>query len=178
MPVDQFRHGLISEVSNLRVLAISLCSNVHLADDLVQETLLKALSNSEKFESGTKLRAWLFTILRNRYISVYRKRGREIQDPDGAYSDRLSVWGEQESAVELNDFRKAFDKLSIDHRGVLILVGATGASYEEAAEICGIAVGTVKSRVSRAKIRLAELLGIAQLSEIWPKDTARVFNGP
>lgn len=173
MPVDQFRDGLVAEIKNLRAFAISLCSNVTLADDLVQDTVLKAWSNADKFELGTSLRAWLFTILRNTYYSMYRKKGREVQDSDGTYTERLVTRGEQESAVELSDFRKALDKLSDDHREVLILVGASGTSYEEAAEICGIAVGTVKSRVNRARIRLAELLGIAHVSEIGPGNTAR-----
>lgn len=172
MASDDFREGLIAELSNLRAFAVSLCGSVQQADDLVQDTMLKAWGNSEKFQPGTSLRAWLFTILRNTYYSLYRKRGREIQDSDGTYAQRLAVSGEQESALDLADFRIALAKLSEEHREVLILVGASGLSYEEAAEICGVAVGTVKSRVNRARARLADLLGIAGANEIGPDRNA------
>ena len=145
---------------NLRAFAISLCGNVHQADDLVQDTLLKAWSNADNFEAGTNLRAWLFTILRNTYYSIYRRRGREVQDSDGVYAKRIATAAPQESAVEMQEFRIALTKLSEEHREALILVGASGFSYEEAAEVCGVAVGTVKSRVNRARAKLAELLGI------------------
>jgi RNA polymerase sigma-70 factor (ECF subfamily) len=165
---DDFREGLIAELSNLRAFGVSLCGSVQQADDLVQETMLKAWSNADKFQPGTSLRAWLFTILRNTYYSLYRKRGREVQDSDGTYAQRLAVSGEQESAMDLADFRVALAKLSEEHREVLILVGASGLSYEEAAEICGVAVGTIKSRVNRARARLADLLGISSVNDIGP----------
>ncbi|MGQ3356147.1 MAG: sigma-70 family RNA polymerase sigma factor [Phreatobacter sp.] len=168
MASDEFREGLIAELSNLRAFAVSLCGSVQQADDLVQDTMLKAWGNSEKFQPGTSLRAWLFTILRNTYYSLYRKRGREVQDSDGTYAQRLTVSGEQESALDLADFRVALAKLSEEHREVLIMVGASGLSYEEAAEICGVAVGTIKSRVNRARAKLADLLGITSVDEIGP----------
>jgi RNA polymerase sigma-70 factor (ECF subfamily) len=151
---------MIAEMPNLRAFAISLCGNVHQADDLVQETLLKAWSSSDNFEAGTNLRAWLFTILRNTYYSIYRRRGREVQDSDGIYAKRIATAAPQESAMEMQEFRVALTKLSEEHREALLLVGASGFSYEEAAEVCGVAVGTVKSRVNRARAKLAELLGI------------------
>lgn len=168
MSDDAFREGLIAELPNLRAFAVSLCRSPEKADDLVQDTLLKAWGNSEKFQPGTSLRAWLFTILRNTYYSLYRKRGREVQDHDGTYAQRLAVSGEQESALALADFREALGKLSEEHREALILVGASGLSYEEAAEICGVAIGTVKSRVNRARARLAELLGISGVDDLGP----------
>lgn len=175
MASDEFREGLIAELPNLRAFAVSLCGSVQQADDLVQDTMLKAWGNSEKFQPGTSLRAWLFTILRNTYYSLYRKRGREVQDSDGTYAQRLTVSGEQESALDLADFRTALAKLSEEHREVLIMVGASGLSYEEAAEICGVAVGTIKSRVNRARARLADLLGISSVDEIGPdRNTAAV----
>jgi RNA polymerase sigma-70 factor (ECF subfamily) len=163
---DSFREGMIAEMPNLRAFAISLSGNVDKADDLVQETLLKAWSNAESFEAGTNLRAWLFTILRNTYFSLYRRRGREVQDSDGLYANRIATAAPQESAVEMQEFRVALTKLSEEHREALLLVGASGFSYEEAAEVCGVAVGTVKSRVNRARARLAELLGIEGAKDI------------
>jgi RNA polymerase sigma-70 factor (ECF subfamily) len=160
-----FREGLVGEMPHLRAFAISLCGNVHLADDLLQETLLKAWSNSDGFSPGTNLRAWLFTILRNTYYSAYRRRGREVQDSDGAYAGRFATSAPQESALDLADFKIALEKLPDEQREVLIMVGASGFSYEEAAAICGVQVGTVKSRVSRARARLTELLGLSKVSD-------------
>ena len=131
-----------------------------MADDLVQDALLRAWSNSDKFQSGTSLRAWLFTILRNVYYSQYRKRAREVQDSDGIYARSLAVAGDQESHLDLADFRIALAKLPAEQREVLTMVGASGLSYEEAAVICGVEIGTIKSRVSRARTKLSELMGL------------------
>jgi RNA polymerase sigma-70 factor (ECF subfamily) len=159
MPVS-FKDGLIAEIPGLRAFAVSLCGSVTLADDLVQEALLRAWSNSDKFQMGTSLRAWLFTILRNIYYSQYRKRSREVQDTNGVYSRSIAVEGDQESHLDLADFRKALAKLSAEQREVLTMVGASGLSYEEAAAICGVEIGTIKSRLSRARTKLTELLGL------------------
>lgn len=156
-----FRQLLVKEIPALRAFATTLSGSAQTADDLVQDTLLKAWGAANSFRTGTNLRAWLFVILRNTYFSLYRRRGREVQDVDGAYSERLSVPGGQNSAVDLSDFRRALAQLPEDQREALILVGASGLSYEEAAEICGVALGTVKSRVNRARTRLTSLLGIA-----------------
>jgi RNA polymerase sigma-70 factor (ECF subfamily) len=155
-----FRELLVAEIPSLRAFGASLSGSMHLADDLVQDTLLKAWSHSSSFAEGTNIRAWLFTILRNTYYSFYRKRGREVQDTDGLYSKRVEVPADQHGAVDLADLRNALAKLPEEQREVLIMVGATGLSYEEAADVCGVAVGTVKSRVNRGRIRLAELLGM------------------
>ena len=163
-----FKDGLIREIPNLRAFAASLSGSMQLADDLVQDTLLKAWGNSDKFEPGTSLRAWLFTILRNTYYSLYRKRGREVQDSEGTYAERMATHGNQESHLDLADFRKALAKLPEEQREVLIMVGATGLSYEEAADICGVAIGTIKSRVNRARTKLAELLSIGSLDDLGP----------
>lgn len=160
MPPNSFKDQLVAEIKNLRAFAISLSGSVSLADDLVQETLLRAWSKSDKFQPGTSLRAWLFTILRNIYYSNYRKRSREVQDSDGAYARRLTVSGDQESHLDLEDFRKALTKLPAEQREVLTLVGASGLSYEEAAAICEVEIGTIKSRLSRARSKLVELLGL------------------
>ena len=160
MPPASFKDELVAEITNLRAFAISLSGSASLADDLVQETLLRAWSKSDKFQPGTSLRAWLFTILRNIYYSNYRKRAREVQDSDGAYARRLVVMGDQESHLDLEDFRKALTKLPAEQREVLTLVGASGLSYEEAAEICEVEIGTIKSRLSRARSKLVELLAL------------------
>ena len=167
-PPLSFRDRLVAEIPNLRAFAVSLSGSVQNADDLVQDTLLKAWGHAESFTEGTSIRAWLFTILRNTYYSLYRKRGREVQDTDGVYSERVGTPPSQDGAIDLADFRTALAKLPEEQREVLIMVGASGLSYEETAEICGVAVGTVKSRVNRARTRLAELLGITNVSEIGP----------
>ena len=157
---SSFKAELIELLPSLRAFARSLAHNPAQADDLVQDTLVKALANVERFEPGTNLRAWLFTILRNHYYSQLRKSKREVEDADGAIAARVAVRPEQDGSVDLEDFKAAFQQLQPDHREVLTLVGASGCSYEEAAEICGCAVGTIKSRVNRARRKLTELLGL------------------
>lgn len=174
---NAFRDRLVAEIPNLRAFAASLSGSFQQADDLVQDTLLKAWGHADSFIEGTNLRAWLFTILRNTYYSLYRRRGREVQDVDGLHAERMAVPPAQDGAVDLADFRLALAKLPEEQREVLILVGATGLSYEEAAEICGVAVGTVKSRLNRARGRLAELLGIAGSADFGPdRNTASVVH--
>jgi RNA polymerase sigma-70 factor (ECF subfamily) len=157
---------LIAIIPNLRAFAVSLCGNPDRADDLVQETLVKAWSNLGSFVEGTNLPAWLFTILRNIYYSEYRKRRREVADSDGAIAAKLATAPAQNGHMDLLDFRAALQHLPNDQREALILIGASGLSYEEAAQICGCAVGTMKSRVNRARNRLSELLSITSTSEI------------
>jgi RNA polymerase sigma-70 factor (ECF subfamily) len=127
---------------------------------MVQETLLKAWSHLDSFQAGTNLRAWLFTILRNTFFSEMRKRRREVEDADGKRAESLSVGPAQQGHVDMHDLRKALDLLPPLQREAVILVGAAGMSYEEAAEIAKCAVGTIKSRVNRARSRLAQLLGV------------------
>lgn len=168
MSDPDFRNKLVAELPSLRAFAASLCGSLTTADDLVQDTLLKAWSNSDKFETGTNLRAWLFTILRNTYFSLYRKRSREVQDSEGTYAQRLAMHGAQDGHVDLADFRRALAQLAEEQREALILVGASGMSYEEAAEVCGVALGTIKSRVNRARAKLAQILGIESIDDIGP----------
>jgi len=172
-PDIEFREQLLSAVPSLRAFAISLTSNVDRADDLVQETLLRAISNSDRFEPGTNLNAWLFTILRNLFHSEYRKRRREVEDPDGTYTSRLSIHAPQESALDAQDFARAFDKLNPDQREALLLVVAAGYQFEEAAWIMGVAVGTAKSRVIRARARLQELLSLEPWETYGPSPTTQ-----
>jgi RNA polymerase sigma-70 factor (ECF subfamily) len=167
------RDALLAAVPSLRAFAISLSGNVDRADDLVQETLLRALSHIDSFQPGTNLNAWLFTILRNLFHSEYRKRRREVEDSDGAYAARLSTQPEQGARLDLEDFKVALARLPPDQREVLLLVGASGFSYEEAAEICQCAVGTIKSRVNRARTRLAQLLAVDSVDDIGPDEQTR-----
>ena len=154
------RDAMLAAVPSLRAFAISLSGNVDRADDLVQETLLRAMANIDSFEPGTSMSAWLFTILRNLFRSEYRKRRREVEDADGRHVDSLKSAPQQHSRVEFEEFRVALAKLPPDQREALILIGASGFSHEEAAAICETAVGTIKSRVNRARARLSKLLTI------------------
>jgi RNA polymerase sigma-70 factor (ECF subfamily) len=153
------RESLLKSMPRLRAFAISLSGNTDYADDLVQEALLRCLSNLDKFEAGTNLQAWLFTILRNQFLTTYRKRRREVEDPDGVMAGQLSVPPAQPGVLDLQDLRAALAGLPVEQREALLLVSAEGLSYEQAAEICGIRIGTIKSRVNRARARLAELMG-------------------
>ena len=176
MPLDTtLRDQMLSAVPSLRAFAISLSGNVDRADDLVQETLLRAIANIESFQPGTNMSAWLFTILRNLFRSEYRKRRREVEDTDGSYAESLKSQPEQSSHLEFKEFRAALAKLPPDQREALILVGASGFSYEEAAAICECAVGTIKSRVNRARNRLADLLAIEGAEEFGPDHATRAI---
>ena len=166
---DSVRKAVLGAVPSLRAFAISLCGNVDRADDLVQETLLRALANIDSFQPGTNMSAWLFTILRNHFRSEYRKRRREVEDGEGHYAETLKSQPEQIGQVEFGEFREALAQLPADQREALVLVGASGFSYEEAANICGCAVGTIKSRVNRARTRLGRTDGHRQRRRVRPR---------
>ena len=150
---------LLAAIPALRAFAVSLSGNADRADDLVQETLLKAWENMSSFAPGSNLRAWLFTILRNTFYSQYRKRRREAEGANSA-GGALSTPPEQIAHLDFADFRKALHQLPPDQREALILIGASGYSYEEAATICDCKVGTIKSRVNCARARLVALLSL------------------
>jgi RNA polymerase sigma-70 factor (ECF subfamily) len=169
------REAVLAAVPSLRAFAISLSGNVDRADDLVQETLLRALANIDSFQPGSNMPAWLFTILRNLFRSEYRKRRREVEDADGSYAQSLKSQPEQTGHIEFQEFRQALAKLPQDQREALILVGASGFSYEEAADICGCAVGTIKSRVNRARARLADMLSIESMEDFGPDIATRAI---
>jgi len=154
----QFKRDLVDSIPRLRAFARSISGDRDRADDLVQETLAKAIANKDKFTEGTNLTAWLITILRNQYYSVGRKLQREVADPDGEHAATLESKPQQAGHLEMRDFLSALQVLPDDQREALILIGASGFSYEEAAEILGVKVGTVKSRVSRARLRLEDLM--------------------
>ncbi|MFT4149285.1 MAG: RNA polymerase sigma factor [Paracoccaceae bacterium] len=171
LPPDP-RDELPEHLPAMRAFAISLTRNTAAADDLVQDAVVKAWSNFDSFQPGTNLRAWLFTILRNTFYSNMRKHRREVPDPDGTYSATLYEKPAHDGRLAMSDFRAAFDQLTPQHREVLILVGASGFSYEDVAEMTGVAVGTVKSRANRARQRLAELLNLEEGEDFLDGDKA------
>jgi RNA polymerase sigma-70 factor (ECF subfamily) len=156
------RAEIVEHLRPMRAFAMSLTRDHARADDVVQETILKAWSNIEKFEPGTNMRAWLFTILRNTFYSERRRAAREVPDHDGAMSERMAVKPDHDGRLALADFRRAFETLPDVQREALMLVGGEGFAYEEAAAMCGCAVGTIKSRANRGRRRLAVLLQLGE----------------
>jgi RNA polymerase sigma factor (sigma-70 family) len=153
------RDELIEHLPAMRAFALSLTRNSATADDMVQDTIVKAWTNIEKFDQESSMRAWLFTILRNTYYSSRRKSRREVADVDGIFTESLAEKPAHDGHMQMADFRKALAQLNDEQREALLLVGASGFSYEEAAEMCGVAVGTIKSRTNRARAQLAVILG-------------------
>jgi len=168
----RLKDSLLAEIPSLRAFAVSLTGNLDRADDLVQETLMKAWAAFDGFTEGSNLRAWLFTIMRNAFFSQYRKRRREVEDVDGVMAAQLTSDPEQPGHMDLADFEAALATLPVDQREALILIGASGFTYEEAAEICDCAVGTIKSRVNRARQRLMQQLSIGSAAEFGPDPIA------
>ncbi|HKH35269.1 MAG TPA: sigma-70 family RNA polymerase sigma factor [Beijerinckiaceae bacterium] len=168
MRMDDVRQELFSALPHLRAFAISLTGDIDRADDLVQEAVVRGLSHLHQFKRGTNFQGWMFTILRNQFHSNYRKRRREVEDADGAYAAKFAVAPEQGARLDFGDFREALTKLSPEQREAILLIGAEGLTYEETAEVCNTKVGTIKSRVNRARKRLAELLGYEKIDEIGP----------
>jgi RNA polymerase sigma-70 factor (ECF subfamily) len=167
------REAMLAAVPRLRAFAVSLCGNVDRANDLVQDALVRALANIDSFRPGTNLNAWLFTILRNHFRSEYRKRRREVEDADGGYADTLKSQPDQIGRIEFGELKRALSQLPDDQREALLLVGASGFSYEESAEICGCAVGTIKSRINRGRSRLAQLMAIDGADDFGPDAATR-----
>ena len=156
-PVE-FKRELTAVVPHLRAFARGLCGRPDMADDLVQETLMKAWAAQERFEPGTSMRAWTFVILRNAYLTDMR-RNRFRGEYDENVTERiLTAPAGQEEPIHLSNMHRALLTLPPERREALLLVGAGGFSYEEAANICGCAVGTIKSRVGRARATLNAML--------------------
>lgn len=155
---EVFKRDLLAVLPHLRAFARGLCGRPDFADDLVQETAIKAWTARERFTPGTNMRAWTFAILRNHFLSELRRNRHQADyDPDSA--ERLLVMeADQEAPLHLTDMEAALMKLSPERREALLLVGAGGFTYEEAARISDCAVGTMKSRVARARDQLARLL--------------------
>jgi RNA polymerase sigma-70 factor (ECF subfamily) len=167
---SDWRNEVVAMIPALRAFAWSLSHNGSDADDLVQDTLIKAWTNRDKFEPGTNLRAWLFTILRNTYYTQVIRRRREVRDETGEYANNLSSPPTQDWSVAMRALQAALAQLPDEHREALILVGAAGLSYEEAAEICGCALGTIKSRVNRARTRLLKIMDADEAADVMALD--------
>ncbi len=158
--------AMLAAVPGLRAFAMSLCGKLDRADDLVQETLVRAMANIQSFTPGTNMSAWLCTILRNHFRSEFRKRRREVEDADGGHLHSLKSAPEQHSHLEFRELLAALAKMPLEQREALLLVGASGFSYDDAAAICDAAVGTIKSRVNRARTLLAELLELGGADQV------------
>jgi RNA polymerase sigma-70 factor (ECF subfamily) len=158
-----FERDLIALIPHMRAFARSLCGDPALADDLAQDALAKALKSRESYQLGTNMKAWLFMILRNQFYSEKRRSWRGSQLDQDVAEKTLHAVDDPSSALELNDVRMALQMLPDVQREALVMIGAGGLSYEEAAEIAGVAVGTVKSRVSRARAALQAILEAGDL---------------
>ncbi len=152
------RDEIVEHLSALRAFALSLTGRPDAADDLVQDCIERAWRAFGSYRPGTNMRAWLFTILRNSFYSSRRRLSREVQDSDGILTATLAQRPAHDGRLALNDFHAAFQRLPVEQREALMLVGASGFSYDEAAAMCGVPSGTMKSRANRARRRLAELL--------------------
>ena len=163
LPDAEFKDELAQVIPHLRAFGRSLSGSRDIADDLVQETLLKAWAARKRFQAGTNMRAWTFIILRNLFLSQMRRARFKGEWDDVTASKILAAPASQDRHVELGDMQRALLHLPQPQREALILVGAGGFAYEEAAEICGCAVGTIKSRVARGRVALEALLSGGKL---------------
>ncbi|GIT89105.1 RNA polymerase sigma factor [Roseobacter sp. OBYS 0001] len=166
------RSALLDHLPAMRGFATSLTRDPVAEDDVVQDAVIKAWTHFHQFQPGTNLRAWLFTILRNTFYSSQRTSGREVADVDGVHSSALAEKPAHDGRLQMTDFRTAFAQLPDEQREALLLVGASGFSYEEAAKMCGVAVGTVKSRTGRGRQRLAELMQLSDEDALEMTDDA------
>ena len=165
-PTLTIQQQMLALQPNLRAFAMSICGNASKTDDLVQETLLRAITKIDTFQPGTNLGAWLTTILRNCFLSDLRKHRNEVEDVDGSYAQALRAAPEQESSLEFKEFRAALNEIPFNQREAVLLVCLAGLSYEDAATICRTSTGTIKSRINRARSRLAAALSIESVGEI------------
>ena len=159
----EFKEQLSAVIPHLRAFGRSLSGSRDLADDLVQETLLKAWAARLRFQAGTNMRAWTFIILRNLFLSQMRRARFKGEWDELTASKILAAPASQDRHIELSDMQRALMHLPQPQREALILVGAGGFAYEEAADICGCAVGTIKSRVARGRVALEQLLTSGKL---------------
>lgn len=158
-PADEaFRKELMTVLPHLRAFARGLSGRADFADDLVQEAAIKAWTARERYQPGTNMRAWTFAILRNHYLSELRRNKRQTNLDEGAAERMLVMDADQEGPLHLGDMETALQDLAPERREAVLLVGASGFSYEEAAEIAGCPIGTMKSRVARARADLAKQL--------------------
>ena len=153
-----FKRDLVALIPHLRAFARTLCGDATAADDLAQDAVMKAWDARASFQIGTNMKAWTFMILRNQFYSEKRRSWRQTQLDQEAAERTLVAIDDPEAPVALDELRLALGMLPTEQREALVLVGAGGFAYEEAAEICGCAIGTVKSRVSRARRALQAIL--------------------
>lgn len=154
----EFRDGLVEAIPYVRAFSRTLCGAKAAADDLAQETLTKAWAARASFQPGTNLKAWLFMIARNQFYSEKRRAWRSVAWDEELADARLIAPSGQLQHVELGDLKRALTKITPEQREALILVGAGGLSYEEASVVCNCAIGTVKSRVARARQAIERML--------------------
>jgi len=174
MPLDPaMQNAMLAAVPGLRGFALALSRRADRADDLVQETLLRAIDKIESFTPGTNMAAWLTTILRNHFCNESRKERREVSDREGHFTAALTSQPAQESRLRFAEFHAALAALAPDQRKALLLVGAAGLSYDEAAAICRCPAGTIKSRANRGRARLAELLCIDGAADLGPDNATQ-----
>lgn len=160
VPLDDkdFRDQLVAIIPSLRAFARGLCGTRDMADDMVQDAMTRAWAARQSYAAGSNFRAWMFMILRNHYYTTLRKNARMVSwDPEVA--ERVLVAGPtQQDGLNVQDVQKALQKLPAEQREVLLLIGANGVSYEEAADIMGCAIGTIKSRLARGRVALTALI--------------------
>jgi RNA polymerase sigma-70 factor (ECF subfamily) len=169
---------ILACLPHLRAFARSLTGSRDRADDLVQDAALRALTAGNQFTPGTNFKAWIFTILRNLYFNELRRNNPVTRPIEAADAEAHPAMPAQQAGLEFDDFRRAFDTLPAEQREALVLVGADGFRYEEAAAICGCAVGTVKSRVARGRRELERLLGVEEGRTQKSKDKGANSNSP
>lgn len=168
---EDFKNELLATLPHLRAFARGLCGRYDFADDLTQEAAIKAWTARERYQPGTNLRAWTFAILRNHYLSELRRSRRQTDLDEGAVERMLVMEADQEGGIHLSDMEEALRQLNPERREAVLLVGAGGFTYEEAAAIADCAVGTMKSRVARARTDLARILNTEP--EQLPEDLGR-----
>lgn len=175
--MQELKEEIIALLPSLRGFARSLARNDTEAEDLMQETLVKAIGNIHQFTPGTNLRAWLFTIQRNTFYTAYHRRRREVP-VDTEAMDGLSSQPSQEWSLKLKRVHEALHQLPAEQREALMLIGGAGLTYEEAAEICNCALGTIKSRVNRARVRLLEILEESDGEAYIDRDHEQILANP
>jgi RNA polymerase sigma-70 factor (ECF subfamily) len=173
MDIDiSVRSTMLDAMPQLHKFALSLCRDFDRANDLTQQTLLRAWASIDKFEAGSNMIAWLSTILRHEFYSEYRKRRREVEDIDGFYAESVALEPDQFVALECDDLRTALDELPVELRRVFLFVSSDDVCYAQAAQTFNCAEGTIKSRVHRARARLAQALSID-----WPSGQNKTSEG-
>ncbi|MFO1239742.1 MAG: sigma-70 family RNA polymerase sigma factor [Sphingomonadaceae bacterium] len=178
-PDKLFRDQLVDLLPSLRAFSRGLCGHREMADDLAQDTVMRAWAARASYLQGSNFRAWMFMIMRNQFYTTIRKNARMTSlDPEVA-ERVLVVAPAQQDGLNVEDVAKALQKLPAEQREVLLLIGANGLSYEEAAEVTGCAMGTIKSRLARGRTALAALIDgpVDEAGPSSPKPEAKVGKG-